>query len=160
MSDILYEGGKNTIIQANEKAVQRLEQIAKMDEQPKVPDNVVPVARYRYVIIKRPEYEIPLNRLEKKGSIIMPEATQQARVMNFMQQIYEIVSIGPDVANSKDAAGNCPGADLKVGQWVAVSQASVFVFFAQQYFSLTPEFISAVVKEPEQDFDEIIEQFV
>ena len=73
-----------------------------------------------------------------------------------MQQIMEIVSIGPNVAKTKDREGNLVGADLKVGQWVSLTQASSFTVCGQPLYSCTPEFISTIIKQPEEDMDEIL----
>jgi len=124
---------------------------------PKTPV-LVPKAQYRYMILKvianqsglGEGFAPPADFGKSEGGIYIPH-NEAASAPAWASNIYEIVGIGDAAIDSKDATGQMPGHNLRVGQWVCTNSVSIFTFCGTSYATCSPEYITAIVKEPDQD---------
>jgi len=128
----------------------------------------LPKAQYRYLVLRSiagpqgiaQEFQPPEEFTKTKSGLIIPGSVESIHPQNWCSHIFEIVDIGEGVKDAKDPHGTNVGEKLRVGQWVVTASVSMFSWLGIAYATCSPEYLSAIVKEPEEDAAELIKQWV
>lgn len=126
---------------------------------------VVPKARYRYVVLHviagpfgdGKMFPSPEELTITSGGIFIPVNSPGTKAPVWCSNIYEIVALGEGVNEAKDPTGACVGAGLKVGQWVTTNSVSQFAFMGSEFATCSPEFISTIVKDVDEDPERLMQ---
>jgi len=124
------------------------------------PKDLFPKLRNKLVLTVELNFATPESWGKTAGGIILaPTAVEQKQ---FSFKIHEVVAISPTIHEdwSTDSQRDFNYApDLKVGQWVVIVQSQDFIHLGQKFNMCAPQFIGAIIKEPEEDFESMFRKW-
>lgn len=124
------------------------------------PQGLLPKLRNKLVLTVEIHIEAPESWGKSSGGLFLAPQAIEHKV--FSHKIHEVVAVSSTIyedwstANMKDY-NYAP--DLKIGQWVIIVQAQDFIHLGQKFNMCAPQFIGAIVKEPNQNYETMIKKW-
>lgn len=123
------------------------------------PTELLPIARGKWVITVELDIKPPEEWSKSAGGIIIPKEMDPVK-HKWAFRCNEIISIGELVKEKMGEADGNFAPDLQTGMIVSVAQANEFFVFGQKFFCCFPQFITSVIKRPEQSWEHMTKVWV